>query len=148
MATSTPSVQLLVEAVHALHGGSRPPWPGRAPALGYVVRGSSSVFHLGDTDVYAGLADVRCDIALVPIWGWGARLGPGHMNPARAAEAVALIAPKAVIPIHYGTYATARPGHPPPYLTRPLDEFRAALAELGEPAELRVLAVGEASPVP
>ena len=45
----------------------------------------------------------RIDVALLPIAGWGPRLGPGHLNPQRAAEAAALIRPRVAIPIHWGT---------------------------------------------
>ena len=38
--------------------------------------------------------------------GWGPKTGPGHMDPERAARAAALIAPKAAIPVHWGTYAS------------------------------------------
>ena len=45
------------------------------------------------------------DLALIPIWGWGPALGGGaHLDPARAAEAVARIRPELVVPIHWGTY--------------------------------------------
>ena len=43
------------------------------------------------------------DLALLPVWGWGPRLGPGHLDPDRAAEAVALLRPAVAIPIHWGT---------------------------------------------
>ena len=38
------------------------------------------------------------DLALVPIWGWGPKLGPGHLDPETAAEALALIRPRLAIP--------------------------------------------------
>ena len=64
----------------------------------------------------------------------GADLGLGgpprsrpQMTRLGAAEAVALIAPKTVIPIHYGTYATARRRHPPPDLLCPLTNRTTAL---------------------
>ena len=43
------------------------------------------------------------DVALLPVWGWGPRLGPGHLDPERAAEAVARLRPAVAIPIHWGT---------------------------------------------
>ena len=30
------------------------------------------------------------DVALLPVWGWGPKVGPGHMDPERAARAAAL----------------------------------------------------------
>ncbi len=45
----------------------------------------------------------QLDVALVPVAGWGPRLGPGHMDALQAAQAVALLAPRVAIPIHWGT---------------------------------------------
>ena len=45
-----------------------------------------------------------CDTALLPVGGWGPFLGAGHLDPARAAEALAALGPRAAVPIHYGTY--------------------------------------------
>jgi len=44
------------------------------------------------------------DVALVPIWGWGPSLGPGHLDPDEAARAVALVQPEIAVPIHWGTF--------------------------------------------
>jgi L-ascorbate metabolism protein UlaG (beta-lactamase superfamily) len=44
------------------------------------------------------------DVALVPVWGWGSSLGEGHMDPERAARAIALVAPRVAVPIHWGTF--------------------------------------------
>ena len=49
------------------------------------------------------------DLALLPVWGWGPTLGPGHLDPARAATAAALIAPRVAVPIHWGTFALRWP---------------------------------------
>ena len=43
------------------------------------------------------------DVALLPVWGWGPTLGPGHMDPADAAEALGLLRPRIAVPIHWGT---------------------------------------------
>ena len=45
----------------------------------------------------------RVDVALLPIWGWGPAVPAGHLDPARAAEAVARIRPATAVPIHWGT---------------------------------------------
>jgi len=37
------------------------------------------------------------------VWGWGPNLGPGHLDPERAAQAVALLRPRYAVPIHWGT---------------------------------------------
>ena len=101
---------LIVTAVHADHDGSRVPIGGRAAqALGYVVTGHSGTFYFaGDTDIYPEMSNLpnpesdSIDLAFMPVWGWGPNLGPGHMNPQRAAESLRLIEPGIAIPIHWG----------------------------------------------
>ena len=98
---------ITVEAVPALHSGFRPPLGPTAPALGYVVRGSRTVYFAGDTDLFEGMTDLGgpIDLALLPVWGWGPTLGRGlHMDPLRAAESLRRIRPRAAVPIHWGTY--------------------------------------------
>ena len=61
-------------------------------ALGFVA--GERIYFAGDTDVFAGMARLGpVDTALLPVWGWGTSLGPGHMDPSAAAEAAALIGP-------------------------------------------------------
>ncbi|MEA2180354.1 MAG: hypothetical protein QOG77_3651 [Solirubrobacteraceae bacterium] len=117
-----------IRAVPAVHDGRRWPTSRRRAddAIGYVVDdGERRVYFAGDTDLFDGMRDLRpLDAALVPIWGWGLRAGPGHMDPARAADAVALLAPTVVVPIHWGTYL--RLGlmrHHADLLREPLDTF-------------------------
>ena len=59
-------------------------------ALGYLIRGSHQIYFAGDTDLFEGMATLapRLDLVLLPIWGWGPSLGPGHLDPRRAAEAL------------------------------------------------------------
>ena len=96
-----------VLAVHALHDGRRMPVGGEREAIGFVITGSASVYFAGDTDVYPEMRELTgVDTALLPVWGWGPKTGPGHMDPERAAEAAALIAPREAIPVHWGTYAS------------------------------------------
>jgi len=94
-----------VLAVEAAHDGRRGPWGAAAETLGFVVEGEARVYFAGDTEVFPGMADLgRIDCALLPIWGWGFTLGPGHMDPGEAAEATALVAPSVAVPIHWGTF--------------------------------------------
>lgn len=94
-------------ATRAVHSGFRPPTGPRAEAIGYLMEGGGRrTYFAGDTDLFpemSDLADPTTDLALLPVWGWGPNLGPGHLTPQRAAEAVALIRPRVVIPIHWGT---------------------------------------------
>ncbi|MER7151447.1 MBL fold metallo-hydrolase [Streptomyces lydicus] len=96
-----------VRAVRAAHDGRRRPYgPRRVPALGYVVHGTARTYFAGDTGLFEELTDEvgPCDVALLPVGGWGPFLGPGHLDARRAAQAAARLAPSSVVPVHYGTY--------------------------------------------
>jgi L-ascorbate metabolism protein UlaG (beta-lactamase superfamily) len=116
-----------VTATFADHDGRRPPLGPAGPPLGFVLEaGPTKIYFAGDTDVFPGMADLapNLDLAMLPVWGWGPRLGHGHMNPRRAAEALRLLAPRYAVPIHWGTlwpYGLGRvvPGR----LTDPPREF-------------------------
>ena len=94
-----------VRATKAEHSGFRLPFGPTAEALGFVFElGNESVYFAGDTDIFPEMADLAgVDLALLPVWGWGPRLGPGHMDPERAADALRIIKPRAAVPIHWGT---------------------------------------------
>lgn len=93
-----------VQAVPAHHDARRPGAP-RAPALGYLLRGRQKVYFAGDTGLFDAMSDIApaLDVALLPVAGWGSRLGPGHMGPRDAAIAAAMLSPRIAIPIHWGT---------------------------------------------
>ncbi len=122
-----------ITATRAVHGGYRPPFGPRAAAVGYVLEGSQSrVYFAGDTDLFPEMTDLGpgsgadLDVALLPVWGWGPTLGPGHLDPARAAAAAGLLRPAFAVPIHWGTLwpyglGRVRPG----LLTRPPLDFAA-----------------------
>jgi L-ascorbate metabolism protein UlaG (beta-lactamase superfamily) len=139
--------ELQIRAVPAEHDGSRSPIGVRAEPIGYVVSGSTSIYFAGDTDLFDGMSELGpIDVGLIPIWGWGPGLGKGHLDPERAAEAVALIRPRLVVPIHWGTYfpihlgLTGRPG----FVDLPPAAFVAAVHETAPDVEVRVLRAGEA----
>ncbi|MCX3059286.1 MBL fold metallo-hydrolase [Streptomyces beihaiensis] len=99
--------ELVIRAVHAEHDGRRlPVGPHRSPALGYVVSGEARTYFAGDTGLFDAMADTvgEVDVALLPVGGWGPYLGPHHLDPARAAEALGRIGPRSAVPVHYGTY--------------------------------------------
>jgi L-ascorbate metabolism protein UlaG (beta-lactamase superfamily) len=138
---------LQIRAVPAEHDRSRAPFGASADPVGDVVSGSKSVYFAGDTDLFDGMAAIGpVDVGLIPIWGWGPGLGGGHLDPARAAEAVGLIAPKVVIPIHWGTYFPIHLGLTgrPDFVDLPPVAFAAALKERAPGVELRLLRPGEA----
>jgi len=107
--------ELRITAVRAEHSGHR--WGPRSThgpdteAIGFLLDGGGcTVYVSGDTGLYAGmtlLGDRGVDVALLPVWGWGPTLGPGHLDPVGAAEAAALIRPRIAVPVHWGTLALA-----------------------------------------
>ena len=140
---STVVGSLVVTAVEAVHDGGRVP-PRHGPAVGYVIAGTRRVYFAGDTDLFDGMSELgEPDVALLPIWGWGPSLGPGHMDPGRAARAAALIRPGIVVPIHWGTFYPRFLKHlRPDPLFLPPQEFALAMDELAPEIEVRILAPG------
>ena len=139
---------LQIRAVPAEHDRSRAPFGASADPVGYVVSGSRSIYFAGDTDLFDGMSEIGpVDIGLIPIWGWGPGLGGGHLDPERAAQAVALIRPHTVVPIHWGTYFPIHLGlaGKPAFVDLPPAQFAAAMAEHAPDVELRVLRVGDAT---
>jgi L-ascorbate metabolism protein UlaG (beta-lactamase superfamily) len=102
---------LRITATYAAHSGHR--WGPRlthgphAPAVGHVLETDDvRVYVAGDTDLFDGMDELApIDVALLPVWGWGPTLGPGHLTPLRAAEAVERIKPRVAVPVHWGTLA-------------------------------------------
>jgi L-ascorbate metabolism protein UlaG (beta-lactamase superfamily) len=135
-----------VRATHAEHAGRRHPGWTSAPALGYVIEGSRSIYFAGDTALFDEMAGLVADldVALLPIWGWGPSLGRGlHLGPRGAAEALRLLKPRIAIPIHWGTYRPFYRGARAGFLTEPADEFVREAAELAPEVEVKVLRPGE-----
>lgn len=102
-----PVGDLVIRVVPARHDGRRlPVGPQRSPALGYVVSGEARTYFAGDTGLFETMADEvgDVDVALLPVGGWGPYLGHGHLDAGRAAEALARLAPRSAVPVHYGTY--------------------------------------------
>ena len=150
--------RLRVTAVPARHSGHR--WGPRltsgpdTAAVGHLVEGDGgTVYACGDTDLFDGMTrigDRGVDVALVPVWGWGPTLGPGHLDPRRAAEAVARIRPRVAVPVHWGTLAvrgaTTLPGLAGRYrrlLVEPPRRFAAAVADRGLPTTVVVTDPGQ-----
>ena len=109
----------------ARHGGV----PG-----GFVItiRGGPGIYHTGDTDLFSDMALVsrfnKIDVMLVCIGDHFT------MGPARAAEAVRLVNPREVIPMHYGTF---------PMLTGTPEAFERELKRSKLNTQLRVMKIGE-----
>ena len=98
---------LTVTATPAVHSGSRPPNGPRGTAVGYLIEAEGRrIYFAGDTDLFDEMETIgqpHLDAALLPVWGWGPRLGPGHLDPERAAAAAALLGARITVPIHWGT---------------------------------------------
>jgi L-ascorbate metabolism protein UlaG (beta-lactamase superfamily) len=134
-----------VHAVPAEHP-SRRVFGWKSEALGYVIEGEQAIYFTGDTGLFRGMAEVaNPDVALLPIWGWGPFLGPDHLDPQRAAQALALIQPRIAVPVHWGTYYV--PGlvrSRPASLRAPAHAFVHAAAANAPGVKVRILPVGGA----
>jgi L-ascorbate metabolism protein UlaG (beta-lactamase superfamily) len=133
-----------VEAVPADHDARRRPGGPHAVPLGFVLGRSERIYFAGDTDVFEGMARLApVDVALLPVAGWGPKLGPGHMDASGAARAAALLRPRIAVPIHWGTFRprTTRAGT---WFTEPPLLFAASAAELVPETDVRVLEPGAA----
>jgi L-ascorbate metabolism protein UlaG (beta-lactamase superfamily) len=136
-----------VTATRAVHDGRRWHLARRydEDTLGFIVEADGvRAYFAGDTELFGGMRELRpLDLALVPIWGWGPRLGPGHMDPSQAADAVALLAPRTVVPIHWGTFFPVHRyrshGH---LLTEPAVKFRERCAVVAPDVRVEVIEPG------
>jgi L-ascorbate metabolism protein UlaG (beta-lactamase superfamily) len=134
-----------VLATPAVHDSRRWPVIGpRAAPIGFVLRGTRSVYFAGDTDLFEGMDGLEpgLDVALLPVWGWGPRLGPGHLDPQRAARAAQLLRPRLAVPIHWGTFFP-RGRRLGDRLIAPPREFASRVAELAPRVTVRVVEPGE-----
>jgi L-ascorbate metabolism protein UlaG (beta-lactamase superfamily) len=129
-----------VRATHAEHPSRR--WLWSTPSLGFVISGSRQVYFAGDTDLFPGMAELagRVDVALLPVAGWGSKVGAGHLDPERAARAVHLIEPRIAVPIHWGTFSPPRRSAS----DRPPEEFRRLVAARSPHVEVQLLQPGAA----
>jgi L-ascorbate metabolism protein UlaG (beta-lactamase superfamily) len=97
-----------------------------------TIRGGPTIYHTGDTDLFSDMGLIsrfhKIDAMLVCIGDHFT------MGPARAAEAVTLVKPGRVIPMHYGTF---------PVLTGTPEAFDRELRARNSKAKLRAMKVGE-----
>jgi L-ascorbate metabolism protein UlaG (beta-lactamase superfamily) len=142
---------LEITAVTAHHDGRRLPWsPHAGPALGFRVEGAPSVWFAGDTDLFDGLAAEAgpVDLALVPVGGWGPSLGPGHLDPIRAAEAVRRVEARMAVPVHFGTFwPIGLDWVKPELFLPPGDRFKIAMADVDPAVKVELLVPGESTEV-
>src|SRR5213076_1057051 len=130
--------------VRAFHGGgiakddnSLAVFAGQPSGIIIAVRDGITIYHTGDTDLFSDMALVsrynKIDLMLVCIGDHFT------MGPARAAEAVKLVRPREVIPMHYGTF---------PVLTGTPEAFERELKKRKIKAKLRGMKVGETITLP
>jgi len=153
---------LRITGVRAAHSGHR--WGPRstrgpqAVAMGHLLDGGGvRVYAAGDTDLFPEMTELTdIDVALLPVWGWGPTLGPGHLTPTRAAEAVRRLRPRVAVPVHWGTLALAGlPRAPGPLgarmrrlLVEPPREFAAAVAATGSTTKVLLVPPGDVAEMP
>jgi L-ascorbate metabolism protein UlaG (beta-lactamase superfamily) len=135
-----------VLTVPAIHPGKRYPIGAGTQALGYVIEADGRrVYFAGDTDLFDGMTELgELDLALIPVWGWGPSLGAGHLDPERAAEALALLEPRLAVPIHWGTLFPRINRDRSDRLTAPPHEFATAAARVAPGVDVRILEPGDA----
>ncbi len=78
--------------------------PKEAGGVGYIVTLPEGlrIYHAGDTDLIPEMAQIRCDVALLPVGG------TYTMNAAEAAQAADLIKPRLAVPMHWGSIVGSR----------------------------------------
>lgn len=112
--------------------GATESYGGTAGGFLISVKGGPTIYHTGDTDLFG-------DMALIPklhkVTVMLTCIG-GHftMGPERAAEAVKLVNPTTVVPMHFGTF---------PLLAGTPDAFGKALKATHARAQLKTLQIGE-----
>lgn len=119
---------------------------GRAEPLGYVIEGARRTYFAGDTDLFPEMADEvgGCDVALLPVGGWGPGLGPGHLNAARAADAAVAVGASDAVPIHFGTlWPIGMDRIRPEEFLRPGQNFVTALATVAPRITAHLLTPGQ-----
>lgn len=121
----------LVPAFHSSSIGAPGLEFSAAMPTGMVVDSGKVVYHAGDTSVFGDMKLIgemyEPDVALLPIGGFYT------MDPVQAALATKLIAPKIVIPMHYGTW--------PPIEQDPKEFER--LVKKQSKAKVRIMVPGE-----
>jgi len=108
-------------------------WAGAPSGFLIRIKSGPSIYHTGDTDLFGDMALLRkygnIDLMLVCIGDHFT------MGPKGAAEAVKLVSPKKVVPMHYGTFLPMMTGTP--------EQFRVELKSLGLANRLAPMVVGK-----
>ena len=103
-------------------------------SIGFLIefKDGKVVYHTGDTDVFM---DMKIIPALYPVDILLTCIGGQFtMDPRKAALATAMVRPKIVIPMHYGTY---------PLLRGTTDDFKSELEQVVFEGKLKILEVNK-----
>jgi L-ascorbate metabolism protein UlaG (beta-lactamase superfamily) len=77
--------------------------PKAAGHVGFVITaGGRRIYHAGDTDLIPEMAEIKADVALLPVGG------KYTMNAQEAAQAANTIKPQVVVPMHWGDVIGSR----------------------------------------
>jgi L-ascorbate metabolism protein UlaG (beta-lactamase superfamily) len=118
-----PAIHSSAVASKALNAGNdeNPHDAGNPGGFVIMIKNGPTIYHTGDTDLFSDMALIKqhapIDVMLTCIGGHFT------MGPERAAEAVRLVNPAHVIPMHYGTFPSVLPGT--------VTEFSSALKKRG-----------------
>ncbi|MBN1137001.1 MAG: MBL fold metallo-hydrolase [Anaerolineae bacterium] len=143
-----------ITALPAEHGWAMSVLRPMTTCLSYTLCNHLSVYFAGDTDLFEGMSDIGAqhdlDLALLPVWGFGPRVGGGHLTPLTAARALTMLRPRVAVPIHWGALRYAGPHalwqtvdcmHSPPYA------FAEHAACLAPNTEVRVVQPGHSTAI-
>jgi len=114
------------EGMKSIHTGGAPG--------GFLIsiKNGPAIYHTGDTDVFSDMALIKkfrkVDVMLATIGGHFT------MGPDRAAEAVKLVQPRMVVPMHYGTF---------PILTGTPEALSKGLKKVKSKAKVVVMQAGK-----
>ncbi len=136
---------LKITATYAHHPGGRYPFGPAADCLGYLIKGKSTVYFAGDTDIFPEMAGLEpnLDLALLPVWGWGPTLSGDHLDPRRAAESLTLLKPRMAVPIHWGTFCPIGMGwFQPRFMTDPPHTFKGHAIDLAPEVDVQIVPPG------
>ncbi len=124
-----------VPAIHSSGIGTDPnheAYGGNPGGFVIAIKNGPTIYHTGDTDLFGDMALIgshaKIDLMLACIGDHFT------MGPDRAAEAVKLVHPKQVLPMHFGTF---------PVLTGTPDEFGKALKKTAPASKLLSIKIGE-----
>jgi L-ascorbate metabolism protein UlaG (beta-lactamase superfamily) len=120
-----------VPAIHSSGVGDKDAYGGNPGGFVVAVKNGPTIYHTGDTDLFGDMAVIgkfaKVDLMLACIGDHFT------MGPDRAAEAVRLVKPKQVVPMHFGTF---------PVLTGTPEALGKALKKGGGGAKLVEMKLG------